>query len=128
AKDAVTKLRQAGVAVRLITGDHPGTAAAVAEQLGLEGDAVVTGDEIDALDDAELAERVREVCVFARVTPSHKVRIVGALQRAGWAVGMTGDGANDVPAIQLADVGIALGENATAAARDAADLVVVDGR
>lgn len=130
ARAAVDELRRAGVEVRVLTGDHPQTALAVAEQLGLsceEGE-VLTGDELEALDDATLAERVREVCVYARVTPAHKVRIVRALQHEGFAVGMTGDGANDAPAIQLADVGIALGEHATAAARGAADLVVADGR
>lgn len=130
AREAVAELRRAGVEVRLLTGDHPQTALAVAEQLGLtcgEGD-VLTGDELETLDEAELAERVARVCVYARVTPAHKVRIVRALQRTGLAVGMTGDGANDAPAIQLADVGIALGEHATAAARGAADLVVADGR
>lgn len=130
ARAAVTELVRAGVDVRLVTGDHPQTALAVAEQLGLVArpHEVLTGDALDRLDDAALAERVSVVRVWARVTPSHKVRIVRAYQAAGLAVGMTGDGANDAPAIQLADVGIALGEHATGAARSAADLVVADGR
>lgn len=131
AREAVSELRRAGVEVRVLTGDHPQTALAVARQLGIdcEGEnAVMTGEELEALDDATLSDRVRHVCVYARVTPAHKVRIVRALQENGVAVGMTGDGANDAPAIQLADVGIALGEHATPAARGAADLIVTDGR
>ena len=126
---AVADLRAAGVSVVMITGDHPSTAEGIASELGLlNGHPTVTGAELDELDDDELAERLPGVSVFARVTPSHKVRIVRALQRAGSVVAMTGDGANDAPAIRLADVGIALGHRSTEAARDAADLVVLDDR
>ncbi len=129
ARDAVASLRQAGVAVKIVTGDHPVTALAIARELGLDGDEpILTGQEMEQLDDAALDARVAEIQVFARVTPRHKARIVAALQRNGEVVGMTGDGANDAPAIRLADVGIALGERSTAAARSAADLLVVDGR
>ncbi|MFZ5697115.1 MAG: cation-translocating P-type ATPase [Pseudomonadota bacterium] len=129
ARDAVEALRKAGVATKMITGDHPLTAAAIAIELALDNPAsVLTGAELEQLAEEELADRVRTVSVFARVTPKQKARIVAALQKSGAVVGMTGDGANDAPAIRLADVGIALGENATAAARAAADLLVVDGR
>jgi len=126
---AVTDLRAAGVGVVMITGDHPSTAKAVAVELDiLNGGRVVTGPELDALADDDLDEAVGSVSVFARVTPTHKVRIVRALQRTGRVVAMTGDGANDAPAIRLAHTGIALGAGCSPAARAAADLVVVDDR
>lgn len=135
---AIDGARRAGVEVIMITGDHPSTAEGIATQLGLldphhhDGrpgpDAVMTGPEIDELDDDALAARLAGVTVCARVTPAHKVRIVRSLQRAGRSVAMTGDGANDAPAIRLADVGLALGTRATTAARDAADVVILDDR
>ena len=126
---AVAGLREAGVRVVMITGDHPSTAEAIAAELGLpNGSAVVTGAELAAMADSELYRRAPRVSVFARVTPSQKVRVVRALQRAGSVVAMAGDGANDAAAIRLADVGIALGEAGTPAARAAADIVVTDGR
>ncbi|MEO3814044.1 cation-translocating P-type ATPase [Sphaerisporangium sp. B11E5] len=129
AADSVRRLRRAGVRVVMITGDHPSTAEAIAAELGaLEGGRIMTGPELDKIDDAELAEALPEVSVFARVTPVHKARIVDGLQRAGRIVAVTGDGANDAPAIRLADVGIALGSRATPAARAAADVVVTDDR
>ncbi len=129
ARGAVESLRKAGVATKMITGDHPLTAAAIATELALDNPAsVLTGAELEQFSEDELAARVRTTSVFARVTPKQKARIVAALQKSGAVVGMTGDGANDAPAIRLADVGIALGENATAAARAAADLLVIDGR
>jgi cation-transporting ATPase I len=129
AATAVRDLHDAGVSVVMITGDHPSTAEGIASELGLlNGHPTLTGADLDEMDDDELAERLPGVSVFARVTPSHKVRIVRALQRSGAVVAMTGDGANDAPAIRLADVGIALGRRSTEAARDAADLVVLDDR
>jgi cation-transporting ATPase I len=126
---AVASLRTAGVSVVMITGDHPSTAASVAEELDiLNGAAVVTGAEVDDLDDASLESVLDGATVFARVTPEHKMRIVRAYQRMGRAVAMTGDGANDAPAIRLADTGIALGAHGSPAAREAADLVVLDDR
>ncbi|GAA4901505.1 P-type E1-E2 ATPase [Actinomycetospora succinea] len=125
----VRDLRDAGVQVVMITGDHPSTAEAVADELDvLNGGIVVTGSELDALDDDELDEMLPKVRVVARGTPSHKVRIVQAFQRLDRTVAMTGDGANDAPAIRLADVGIALGRRGTPAARAAADLVITDDR
>lgn len=129
AREAIAELGRAGVRVVMITGDHPGTAESIARELGLlNGHGILTGTELDDLDDGELGERIDDVAVFARVAPLQKVRIVRVLQARGHAVGMTGDGANDAPAIQLADVGIALGEGSTSAARGAADLLVSDGR
>ena len=126
---AVRDLHDAGVSVVMITGDHPSTAEGIASELGLlNGHPTLTGADLDEMDDDELAQALPGVAVFARVTPTHKVRIVKALQRSGAVVAMTGDGANDAPAIRLADVGIALGKRSTEAARDAADLVVLDDR
>ncbi len=132
ALDAVNGLLRAGVGVVMLTGDHPTTAEAIAAKLGLlNGDAsrrTLTGPDLDTLSDGDLDEIVESVAVFARVSPAQKVRIVESLRRRGRVVAVTGDGANDAPAIRLADVGIALGEHATEAARDAADLVVTDDR
>jgi cation-transporting ATPase I len=129
AEAAVRDLQQAGVEIVMVTGDHPGTAEAIAAELGtLNGRRVMTGPELDGLREDELTTQLPGVGVFARVTPGQKVRIVEGLRRAGRTVAVTGDGANDAPAIRMADVGIALGEHATDAAREAADLVVTDDR
>ena len=129
AKRALERLKLAGVESVLITGDHPETAATVARELGLlRGRRVMSGTEIQLLDDDELDACVKSIGVFARVTPSQKARIVRSLQRAGAVVAMVGDGANDAPAIRLAHVGIALGELSTSAARSAADVVLTDER
>ena len=128
AQEAVAQLRACGIALKLITGDHPETARATAERLGMAGDGtVLTGPEIEQLPDEALAEAARRASVFARVTSLQKLRLVEVLQQAGETVAMGGDGANDAAAIRLAQVGIALGERATEAARRAADLVVTDG-
>ncbi|MPY60581.1 cation-translocating P-type ATPase [Streptomyces spongiae] len=129
AADAVRRLADAGVHIVMITGDHPGTAESMARELGvLDGRRVVTGAELDELDDRALDALLPEIGVVARGTPVHKVHVVKAFQRQGRTVAMTGDGANDAPAIRLADVGIAFGTRATPAARAAADLVVTDDR
>jgi cation-transporting ATPase I len=129
ARQAVQDMHRAGVDIIMVTGDHPSTAEAIAAELGLRnGSQIMTGADLEKLDDDALAEAVARVGVFARVTPMHKVRIVRALQRTGRVVAMTGDGANDAPAIRLADVGIALGEGSTTAARQAADMVVTNER
>lgn len=129
AAEAVDGLRAAGVDVVMVTGDHPSTAEAIASELGvLDDGGVLTGPELDALTDEELAEQIRDTTVFARVSPLQKVRIVAAFQARGRTVAMTGDGANDAPAIRLADVGVALGPRATNAAKEAADVVVTDER
>lgn len=126
---AMADLRAAGIDVVMITGDHPSTARAIGTELGIvNGSRVVTGPELDAMSDAQLDAALSDVSVFARVTPTDKVRIVRAYQRLGRVVAMTGDGANDAPAIRLAHAGIALGDRCSPAAREAADLVVVDDR
>jgi cation-transporting P-type ATPase I len=124
----IAQLQRAGIAVVMLTGDHPSTAQAIASELGLLDGDVVSGPQLDQLTDAQLDALIGEATVFARVTPVHKVRIVQAFQRHGRVVAMTGDGANDAQAIRLADIGIAFGPRATPAARAAADLVVVDDR
>ncbi|MGW4487454.1 HAD-IC family P-type ATPase [Amycolatopsis sp. NPDC004368] len=126
---AVEELGRSGVRVVMITGDHSSTAAAIAAELSLgDHEAVMTGAEVDAADDDQLAARIGDVAVFARVSPAQKARIVQQMNGLGRVVAMTGDGANDVPAIRLAHVGIALGASATPATREAADLVVTDDR
>ncbi len=126
---ALLGIRDAGVHVVMITGDHPATATAVARDLGvLDHGVLITGTELDAIDDDALDALLPRVTVVARGTPHHKVRVVRGFQRLGRVVAMTGDGANDAPAIRLADVGIALGRRGTPAARAAADLVVTDDR
>jgi cation-transporting ATPase I len=128
ARAALRDLSDAGVRVVMLTGDHPSTAEAIAEELDLPSHEVVTGADIDALDDDVLADRLERASIFARVTPAQKVRLVRVLSARGKTVAMTGDGANDAAAIALADVGIAVGAHATGAARSVADLVVTDGR
>ena len=126
---AIRGLRAAHVGVMMLTGDHPSTAEAIAAELDLlDGGRVVTGPELDALTDRELDKLVTQAAVFARVSPDHKVRIVASLRRIGRVVAVTGDGANDAPAIRLADVGVALGQRGTNAAKEAADVVVTDDR
>jgi cation-transporting P-type ATPase I len=127
--EAVAGLRDAGVAVIMLTGDHPGTAESIAAAVDLpDGGPVLTGADLDAMTDRQLAQRLPRVSVCARLTPAHKVRIVRALQEGGHVVAMTGDGANDAAAIRMADVGIALGAASTNAAKEAADVVVTDDK
>jgi cation-transporting ATPase I len=129
AAPATARLRAAGVHTVLLTGDHAATAEAIAASVtGEPHQKVCTGPELDVLDDDELDALLPTVDVIARCTPHHKVRIVEAFQRLGRVVAMTGDGANDAPAIRLADVGIALGRRGTPAATAAADLVIGDDR
>ena len=126
---SVEEAREAGVRTVMITGDHPGTALAIARETNLVEDdqeSVLTGAELDQLSDDELAARSPDVRVYARVVPRHKVRIVDALRGRGEVVAMTGDGVNDVPALEAADIGVAMGERGTDAARAAADLVLTD--
>ncbi|MGP3957986.1 HAD-IC family P-type ATPase [Nonomuraea sp. 3N208] len=130
AAPAAERLREAGVQTVMITGDHPATADAIAATMHPDGkpNQIITGAEIDRLDDDALDRRLPEVDVIARCSPAQKVRIIQAYQRMGKVVAMTGDGANDAAAIRLADVGIALGRRGTPAAQAAADLVVSDDR
>lgn len=124
---AVKECTTAGVRVVMITGDYPATALSIARQAGLAaGDHVITGAELERMDDSELARRVKGVQVFARVVPEQKLRIVDALKAAGEIVAMTGDGVNDAPALKSAHIGIAMGGRGTDVAREAASLVLLD--
>ena len=120
----------AGIDVKMITGDHVGTARAVAEQVGVIGaerdGGVVTGAELARLDDDAYAATVERAGVFARVSPEQKLRLVEALQGRGHVVAMTGDGVNDAPALRQADIGIAMGRAGTEVAKEAADMVLTD--
>ncbi len=123
---AVEECRRAGIRVVMITGDYPGTAQAIARQIGLPADRVITGQELAGLGDRALSEQIRDVCIFSRVVPEQKLRLVQALQANGEVVAMTGDGVNDAPALKAADIGIAMGMRGTDVAREAADLVLLD--
>ena len=124
---ALAECRRAGVRVIMMTGDHPATARAIAQQVGLsDRPDVITGAELEALDDAALSERLRHVDLCARLKPQHKLRLVQLLRASGEVVAMTGDGVNDAPALKAADVGIAMGERGTDVAREAAALVLLD--
>ena len=125
AKLAIAQCKQAGITVKMITGDHPLTASAIAGELGLEGRSL-TGVDLDHMDPEALAAAIEDVTVFARVTPMHKVKIVRALQKRGHVVAMTGDGVNDAPALKGADIGVAMGVTGTAVAKEAAAMVLTD--
>lgn len=125
--EAISECHGAGIRVKMITGDHKGTAAAIGKQIGLQNpDNVLTGLDLDAMNDAALATAVLETDIFARTSPEHKLRLVMALQSNGMTVAMTGDGVNDAPALKRADAGIAMGMKGSEAAKEAAELVLAD--
>ncbi len=125
--DAVAECARAGIRTVMITGDYPGTALAIAREVGLDHDGgCITGSELAGLDDIELRRRVGAVSVYARMVPAQKLRLIRALQAEGEVVGMTGDGVNDAPALRAADIGIAMGRRGTDVAREAAALVITD--
>ncbi|MGM0385093.1 MAG: cation-translocating P-type ATPase, partial [Actinomycetota bacterium] len=123
---ALETLRGAGIRVVMVTGDQPRTARAVADQMGIRAERVISGSELADLDDDAFTAAVGEVDVYARVEPEQKLRIVEALQAAGEVVAVTGDGVNDAPALRQADVGVAMGESGTDVAREAADIILMD--
>ncbi|MDQ4084151.1 MAG: HAD-IC family P-type ATPase, partial [Actinomycetota bacterium] len=127
-REAVAGCQEAGIRVVMITGDHAVTARAIARDLGIADDEapVLGGAELEEMDDEQLRQRVREVSVYARVAPEHKLRVVRALQRHGEVVAVTGDGVNDAPALKSAEIGVAMGKSGTDVAREASDMVLTD--
>ena len=128
AKEAITSAHRAGIRVAMITGDHPGTAAQIATELGIaEPDQrVVTGADIEAASDLELIDLVARTSVYGRVAPEHKLRIVNALNAGGEVVAMTGDGVNDAPALKAANIGVAMGITGSDVSKEAADMILTD--
>jgi P-type Ca2+ transporter type 2C len=127
-KHAVARCRAAGIRVVMITGDHPGTATAIAREIGIASadNVAVAGVELDTMSDDELRKRVPKIAVYARVTAAHKLRIIRALKANEAVVAMTGDGVNDAPAIKGADIGIAMGKAGTEVTKQAADMIITD--
>ncbi|MDQ7793903.1 MAG: cation-translocating P-type ATPase [bacterium] len=125
---ALRVCRRAGIRPIMVTGDHPATARAIGRELGLLGeeDPVLTGDQLDRMDERELVRAVRRTSIFARVSPAHKLQIVRALRSRSQVVAMTGDGVNDAPALREADIGVAMGQTGTDVTREAADMVLGD--
>jgi Ca2+-transporting ATPase len=125
--EAIQECYSAGIRVIMITGDYPATARSIARQIGLmPSDDIITGPELDQMDDEALKDRIRKTCIFARAVPEQKLRIVAALKANGEVVAMTGDGVNDAPALKAAHIGIAMGGRGTDVARESASLVLLD--
>ena len=126
-KNDIAVCNRAGIRVVMITGDNGITASAIAKKIGIPGsDHIITGDMLEAMSDDELREAVRNVSIFSRVIPEHKMRIVKAFKESGEIVAMTGDGVNDAPALKYADIGIAMGKRGSEVSREAADLILMD--
>jgi len=127
-KEAIEKAQKAGIKTVMITGDHISTASAIANQLGImkEGQLAITGLDLESMSDESLDDIIDKVCVCARVSPEHKVRILSSFQRKGYVVAMTGDGVNDAPALKKADIGVAMGIRGTEVSKEAADMILTD--
>ncbi|BCZ44673.1 ATPase [Clostridium gelidum] len=126
-KDDIKNCIKAGIRVVMITGDNGITASSIAKQIGMiHSNKIITGDELNLMNDEELREKVKDVSVFSRVVPEHKMRIVKAFKENGEIVAMTGDGVNDAPALKFADIGIAMGKRGSEVSREAADLILLD--
>ncbi|HSN84163.1 MAG TPA: cation-transporting P-type ATPase, partial [Polyangiales bacterium] len=123
---AIEATQRAGIRVVMITGDHPSTARAIAKVIGIDSTEVMTGDQLDSIGPDDLVERARNVGVFARVSPEHKLSLVDAFKAEGHIVAMTGDGVNDAPALKRADIGVAMGQRGSDVSREVADLVLLD--
>lgn len=126
ARGAIAEVRSAGIRVLMLTGDHPATARAIAERVGLAGASVLGGREVERLSEADLATALTTTSVFARITPEHKLRIVRSLQASGEVVAVTGDGVNDAPALKQAAIGVAMGQSGSDVAKETADLILAD--
>ena len=126
--ESIASCKKAGIRVIMITGDNPLTAAAIAKELNIASTTVITGPELQTINDEELKEKLKDVSVFARVEPIQKLRIVKALQSLGHIVAMTGDGVNDAPALEAANIGIAMGISGTDVAKESADMILSDDR
>ncbi|MGZ8848651.1 MAG: cation-translocating P-type ATPase, partial [Pyrinomonadaceae bacterium] len=124
--DAIRQARDAGIRVVMVTGDHPATALAVANEVGIPPGRVITGIDLETLSAAEISDAVKETNVFARVTPQHKLQLVEVLKAGGEIVAVTGDGVNDAPALKRSDVGVAMGQRGSDVSREVADLVLLD--
>ncbi|MGH2103391.1 HAD-IC family P-type ATPase, partial [Aerococcus urinaeequi] len=127
-KDAIAQTQAAGIQVKMITGDHPRTASVIARDIGIENhENTMTGKELDAIhEDKDFIDKIRDVAVFARVSPENKLQIVRAFQDEGDVVAMTGDGVNDAPALNGADIGVAMGIRGTEVAKEASDMILTD--
>ena len=124
--EALQRAKAAGIRVVMITRDHPATAKAVGEAIGITTGRVVIGSEVDRTSSEQLRDLVRQVNIFARVTPEHKLRLVEALQDTGEIVAVTGDGVNDAPALKRSDVGVAMGQRGSDVSREVSDVVLLD--
>ncbi|MEK7471075.1 MAG: HAD-IC family P-type ATPase [Patescibacteria group bacterium] len=127
-KDAMDRAQEAGIKVVMITGDHKITAMAIAREADIyhDGDEILTGSEIDTMNDSELSDKLSRTTVFARVTPEHKLKIITAFKKRGEIIAMTGDGVNDAPSLVAADLGVAMGNIGTEVAKEAADIILLD--
>ncbi|CEG59556.1 cation-translocating P-type ATPase [Legionella micdadei] len=123
---AVAQCQKAGVRIKIVTGDHKETARAIGRQLGIDVDQVLTGEDLDELDDALLAKKIDDIDIYARTTPEHKLRLINALREHDHIIAMTGDGVNDAPALKNADIGIAMGLKGTDVAKEASEIVLAD--